>query len=88
MLNPIIIAATVVGLFAAYPLVQRVYRAVIYGMADIASRLAYGTDVDPGVWFQRLDTQAVRVFFFIILFLLALSYVLKFIEWAILVKKV
>ncbi len=87
VLNPIIIVATVIGLLAAYPVVERLYRLVIAGMSNLASKLAFGTQVRPGEWFARLDTQAVRVFFFIILFLLVLSYVLKFVEWAILVRK-
>ena len=43
--------------------------------------------VDASEWFRYLDTDAVRIFFFVVVGLLALSYVLKAVEWAVLEKK-
>lgn len=88
LLNPIVIIATIVGLLAAYPVMQRLYRAAIQGMSSLASRLAYGETLSVADWIGRLDSPAVWVFFYIIVGLLVLSYVLKFVEWAILVRKI
>ncbi len=56
-------------------------------MASLASQFTYGSQVDPQHWFDQLNTPTVQVFFLIILGLLVLSWVLKFTEWLILVKK-
>jgi len=88
LLNPIFIIATIVGLLAAYPIMQRLYRAAIQFMSKLASTLAYGETLSVSDWISRLDSPAVWVFFYIIVGLLVLSYALKLVEWAILVRKV
>lgn len=88
LLNPILVAASVLALIAAYPIMLRVYQMVISGAAHLAERLAYGTYVPVGEWINRLDSPAVWYFFYIIIGLLALSYVLKAVEWAVLKVKV
>ncbi|MGC9317639.1 MAG: hypothetical protein ACP5KN_06320, partial [Armatimonadota bacterium] len=88
LLNPIIIIAAVVGLGFAYPIVRRLYTGFIAFMAALAERFAFGTQVPVGRWVQRLDSPAVWVFFYIILGLLAMSYVLKAVEWAVLRRKI
>lgn len=87
LLNPIVIVAAIAALLAAYPIMQRLYRAAIQGMSSLASRLAYGETLSVSDWISRLDSPAVWVFFYIIVGLLVMSYVLKFVEWAILVRK-
>lgn len=88
VLNPIVIVATLVGIVFAYPFVRRLYGAFIAFMAKLAERFAFGTQVPVDAWIKRLDSPAVWVFFFIIVALLALSYVLKAVEWAVLVRKI
>ncbi len=88
VLNPVFIAATILGLVAAYPVMRGLYAAFIASTARVAEKFAFGTQVPVGQWIQRLDSPAVWVFFCIIVGLLALSYVLKAIEWAILVRKI
>lgn len=88
VLNPLFIAAAVILLLAAYPIVRRLYTGFIEVMATLAHRLAYGTQVPVDEWIRALDSPAVWIFFYIILGLLALSYLLKAIEWAILQRKI
>ncbi len=88
LLNPILIAAAVVGLIAAYPGVRRLYVGFIHVMASLAERFAFGTQVPVRDWIQRLDSPAVWGFFYVIVGLLVMSYVLKAVEWAVLVRKV
>ncbi len=87
LLNPIIVAACVIGLIAAFPIMREFYQMTIHGAARLAERLAYGSHVPVGDWVNRLDSPAVWYFFYIIVGLLALSYVLKAVEWAVLKVK-
>ena len=87
VLNPLFVAAAVAALLAAYPIVRGLYTAFIEGMAKLAHQLAYGTQVPVDEWIRALDTPAVWFFFYLIVGLLALSYVLKAVEWAILQRK-
>jgi len=87
MVNPIVTIAAIVGLLAAYPIMKQIYQLGIQGMSKLASRLAFGASVSVSDWIGRLDTQTVWVFFYIIVGLLVMSYVLKFVEWAILIRK-
>lgn len=88
LLNPILVAASIALLVAAYPIMQKLYQTVIGGAARLAERLAYGSYVPVGEWINRLDSPAVWYFFYIIIGLLMLSYVLKAIEWAVLKAKI
>ena len=53
----------------------------------VAANISINQRVNAGQWFEYLNTPGVKVFFFVILGLLALSYVLKFTEWVVLEKK-
>jgi len=86
-INPILVIATILSFFVFYQPLLRLYDLTITGMATVASQFTYGSEVDPQYWFDQLNTPTVRVFFLIILGLLVLSWVLKFTEWLILVKK-
>jgi hypothetical protein len=88
LLNPITIAAAIVGLVAAYPIMRALYAKFIAFMATVARRFALSEAVPVGDWIARFDSPAVWWFFYIIVGLLLLSYVLKAVEWAILVKKI
>ncbi len=85
--NPILVIATIVAFFVFYQPLVRLYELFITGMANVASQFTYGSQVDPQHWFDQLNTPTVQVFFLIILALLILSWVLKFTEWLILIKK-
>ena len=87
LLNPVVIVATIVALLAAYPIMQRAYQVAIEFMSQLASRLAYGASLSVSEWISRLDSPAVWVFFYIIVGLLVLSYVLKGLEWLVLIRK-
>jgi len=88
VLNPLVIAGSLVGLLAAFPLVRRLYAAFIEALATLAHRLAFGSTVPVDEWVRALDSPAVFFFFYVIIGLLALSYVLKAVEWAILQRKI
>ncbi len=85
--NPILVIATIAAFFVFYQPLLRLYDLTITGMATVASRFTYGSEIDPTYWFDQLNTPTVQVFFLIILGLLVLSWVLKFTEWLILIKK-
>ena len=87
-INPIAIIGTIVVLVAGYRPLMSLYRGLIGAMAGLASQFTLGSEVDPTAWFEYLDTPTIRAFFVIILGLLLLSYVLRAVEWAILVKKI
>ncbi len=86
-ISPILVIGTIVALIVFYRPVLALYSLTITGMAKLASIFSYGDQVDPEVWFDYLNTSTVQVFFLLMLGLLVLSWVLKFVEWAILVKK-
>jgi hypothetical protein len=88
LLNPIIIAGTILGLVAAYPIMRRLYAEFIRFLAQLARRFALSETVPVGDWIARFDSPAVWGFFYIIVGLLLLSYVLKAVEWAILARKI
>lgn len=88
LLNPIMIAGTIIGLAAAYPIMRVLYTRFIAFLAQLARRFALSEAVPVGDWIARFDSPAVWTFFYIIVGLLLLSYVLKAIEWAVLVRKV
>jgi len=85
--NPIMAIGTIVAFFIFYQPLLKLYDLTIKGMANIASQFTYGSQVDPHYWFEQLNTPTVQVFFIIIVGLLVLSWVLRFTEWLILVKK-
>lgn len=87
IVNPLAVIAALIGLALAYKPLMGIYTLVVRTTAALASRLTFGPNRDAGQWFEYLNTPAVQVFFFIIVGLLALAYVLKFVEWAIFVKK-
>ncbi len=88
VINPIAIISTIVALIVLYPPLMTLYRGFVAASATLASRLTFSNEIDPRTWFEYLDTPTIRVFFVIILGLLILSYVLRAVEWAILVKKI
>lgn len=88
VLNPLFVAAAIALLLAAYPIMRRLYAAFIEGMASLAHRLAFGTQVPVDEWIRALDSPAVWFFFYLIVGLLAMSYLLKAVEWAILQRKI
>ena len=88
VLNPAIIAGTILGLAAAYPLMRALYAQFIAFLARLAEQLVLGQSVAVGDWIARFDSPAVWTFFYMIVGLLVLSYVLKLIEWAVLVRKI
>lgn len=87
IVNPIAIVAALIAMALAYKPLLAIYTLVVKTTAALASRLTFGPNRDAGQWFEYLNTSAVQVFFFIIVGLLALAYVLKFVEWIIFVKK-
>jgi hypothetical protein len=87
IVNPIAVIATLLVLAAAYIPLRALYFQVVATISNIASHFTLGRNVDPGKWFEYLNTPALQVFFFIIIGLLALAYVLKFVEWVIFEKK-
>jgi hypothetical protein len=88
IVNPLAIIGTIVAMGVAYIPLRAIYRTVVQAVAAIASKMTFDVErVDPGQWVRYLDTPALQIFFFIIVGLLALSYVLKFIEWVIFEKK-
>jgi len=72
----------------AYPIVNQLYHATIAAMAHAGSQLTLTENTALDRWIGYLDTVTVKVFFFGILCLFLLSYILKFVEWAVFVKKV
>ncbi|MFO8081305.1 MAG: hypothetical protein R6V07_13525 [Armatimonadota bacterium] len=88
LLNPIMVAASIIGLIAAYPLMQKLYTQFITFLASLAQRFALSETVPVSEWIERFDTPGVWTFFYIIVGLLLLSYVLKAVEWAVLKRKI
>ncbi len=88
IVNPIAIVATLGGLALAYKPMMGLYRAFVQMLSNLAARFTLTDHVNPAEWFSYLDTPTVRIFFFIIVGTLILAYVLKAIEWLIIVKKV
>ncbi len=88
IVNPLAVASTLILLGLAYTPLRMIYHKVVQAIAAIASKMTFDVErVDPGQWVRYLDTPALQVFFFVIVALLALAYVLKFVEWAIFEKK-
>lgn len=87
IVNPIAVVAAVVLLALAYKPLLVLYSAVITAISAVASKLTFGTRVNAGEWFDYLNITPIKVFFFVIVGLLALAYVLKFVEWVIFEKK-
>ncbi|MCE5239656.1 hypothetical protein LLH23_14365 [bacterium] len=88
IVNPIAVIGTVVAMGVLYIPLRAIYHTVVQAVAAVASRMTFDVRrVDPGEWVRYLDTPALQIFFFVIVGLLALSYVLKFVEWAIFEKK-
>lgn len=85
--NPVAIAGTLVAMGALYIPITKAWGAVAQGIVQVAKNITLHADFDAGTWFEYLQDDVVKIFFFIILTLLALSYVLKFTEWAVLEKK-
>ena len=86
--NPIVIIGTIVATIAGYGSLIRLYQGILTTSGRLVNRFAFTGDAHPEQWFEYLDTPTMRVFFIIILSLLILSYVLRAVEWAILVKKI
>ncbi len=88
IVNPIALVLTIVGLVLCYPILNEAYKGTVQWMANTAAEFTMGNQIDPGKWFAYLDTPTVQVFFFAIVSLFLVSYVLKFVEWAVFVKKI
>jgi hypothetical protein len=88
IVNPIFVVATLMAIAAAYKPLTVLYTVTVQAIARIASSFTYDKSrVDPGMWVSYLDTPVVKIFFFGIVAMLALAYVLKFVEWVIFEKK-
>ena len=88
IVNPIAVAATIAGLAIGYKPLMGLYRTFVQALSHVAARFTLTDRVDPSQWFSYLDTPTVRIFFFIIAGTLVLAYVLKLVEWLIIVKKI
>ncbi|NLJ35519.1 MAG: hypothetical protein GX358_04685 [candidate division WS1 bacterium] len=88
LINPIAVIATILAMVVLYKPLIGLYSAVIDVMARTAARLTYGSMVDPAEWIGYLNTPTVQVFFFLFVGMLALAYVLKGVEWAVLKKMI
>ena len=86
-LNPAAILGTVVAMGALYLPITKAWGAVAQGIVQVAKNITLHAEFDAGTWFEYLQDDVVKVFFFIIVTLLALSYVLKLTEWVVLEKK-
>ncbi|MEI6502651.1 MAG: hypothetical protein WCP21_16705, partial [Armatimonadota bacterium] len=86
IVNPLIVIASLILLGMAYVPLTAIYTKLINGVAEIAGRLSF-QGIDPSQWFEYLNITPIKIFFFIIVGLLALAYVLKAVEWAIFEKK-
>jgi len=87
VVNPIAVVGTIIVVGVLFKPITDGWSRLAQGIAGVASKISLG-GTDPGQWFRYLDTPVVRYFFLIIVALFALSYVLKFVEWAVLEKKV
>ena len=83
---PMAVLATVVIMGFLYTPVTDAWDVVAQKIVNIAANVALG-DVKAQDWFGYLQDDVIRVAFFILLSLLALSYVLKYTEWLVLQKK-
>jgi hypothetical protein len=88
LVNPVVALATIVALILGYKPLMGLYAAFIAMLSDLAARFTLTDQVDPRQWFVYLDSPAVRVFFYIIFGTLLLAYVLRAVEWLVLVRKV
>ena len=86
IVNPIAVVLSVVLLGLAYQPLTAIYTALINGISKLAGSFSF-QGIDPSQWFVYLNITPIKVFFFIIVGLLALAYVLKFVEWVIFEKK-
>ncbi len=89
IVNPIAIVGTLVGLVFLYQPLTTVYSQIIKAAAAWAARFTLEADmIDPGRWIGYLDSPFVKGFFFVFVGLIALSYVLRAVEWLVLRKMV
>lgn len=89
VVNPVAIVATLVGLVFLYQPLTGLYSFVIRAAATWAARFTLESDmIDPSRWIGYLDSPFVKGFFFVFVGLLALSYVLRAVEWLVLKKMV
>ena len=86
-INPLAVGIAVVALALLYTPITSAWEAVAGGIVQVARNITLRSNFDAGQWFTYLQDDVVKVAFFIIVSLLALSYVLKFTEWAVLQKK-
>lgn len=87
-INPLAIIATIVAMIVGFEPLMSLYHGFVTAGTHLVNRFGFGGDVDAQQWFDYLDSPTMRVFFIVILGLLILSYVLRAVEWAILVKKI
>ena len=85
--NPVAIIGTLVAMGALYLPITAAWNAVAGGIVQVARNITLDAAFDAGQWFSYLQDDVVKIFFFIIVTLLALSYVLKVTEWVVLEKK-
>lgn len=89
VVNPVAIVATLVGLVFLYQPLTTLYSTVIAATAKLAAQFTLeGGMVDPSRWIGYLDSPFVKGFFFVFVGLIALSYVLRAVEWLVLKKMV
>ncbi len=89
IINPIAIIAVIVGLAALYKPLTGAYEKVIDVMAKLAARFTLNTEaLNAEEWVGYLNTPTVQVFFFLFVGMIALAYVLKAVEWAVLKRMI
>lgn len=85
--NPVAIVGTIVAMGALFVPITGFWGTVAGGIVQVAENITLNSRFNAGEWFSYLQDDVMKVFFFIIIALLALSYVLKFTEWVVLEKK-
>jgi hypothetical protein len=84
VVNPLSILGTAIVMAGLYQPITNFWNTIAGGIIQVAQNITLRSSFDAGAWFEYLQDDVVKVFFFIIVALIALSYVLKFTEWAVL----
>jgi hypothetical protein len=84
LVNPLAMGGTLVAMAGLYQPITEFWNTVAGGIIQVAQNITLRSSFNAGAWFEYLQDDVVKIFFFIIVSLIALSYVLKFTEWAVL----
>ncbi|MFP3903808.1 MAG: hypothetical protein ACLFWB_06145, partial [Armatimonadota bacterium] len=88
VLNPVFVLMTLAALVYLFQPYVQVYERVMHQLAQVAARLTYGDMINPQDWVAELNVPTVQILIYIIVAGFLLSYVLRFIEWAILKRMI